>query len=59
MIIQSGINEVVYLSDKYRSSPSMIASKRMLLMAGVNSLVYIALLFIIILSKGYFKATHT
>ena len=34
MIIQSGIKEVVYLSDKYKVTNSMIASRRLLLMAG-------------------------
>ena len=34
-IIQSGIKEVVYLSDKYADSRSTIASKRMLNSAGV------------------------
>ena len=34
-IIQSGIKEVVYLSDKYSSTPSTVASKRMLKSAGV------------------------
>ncbi len=35
-IIQSGIKEVVYLSDKYSDSPATLASKRMLASAGVN-----------------------
>ncbi len=35
-IIQSGIKEVIYLSDKYAASPSTAASKRMLLSAGVK-----------------------
>ena len=34
-IIQSGIKEVVYLSDKYSDAPMTIASKRMLRLAGV------------------------
>ena len=34
-IIQSGIKEVVYLSDKYADSPSTIASKRLFDAAGV------------------------
>ena len=34
-IIQSGIKEVIYLSDKYCSAPMTIASKRMLRSAGV------------------------
>ena len=35
-IIQSGISEVIYLSDKYHSTPSTIASRRMLGDAGVK-----------------------
>jgi dCMP deaminase len=35
-IIQSGIKEVTYLSDKYAEEKMTIASKRMLLSAGVN-----------------------
>ncbi len=35
-IIQSGISEVVYLSDKYHDTPSTIASRRMLTAAGVK-----------------------
>lgn len=35
-IIQSGIKEVVYLSDKYAGTPGNIASKRMLDAAGVK-----------------------
>ena len=35
-IIQSGVKEVVYLSDKYKDSLSFIASKRMLAAAGVK-----------------------
>ena len=35
-IIQSGIKEVVYLSDKYHATPSTIASRRMLDAAGVK-----------------------
>ena len=35
-IIQSGIKEVVYLSDKYADSISVRASKRMLNAAGVK-----------------------
>jgi dCMP deaminase len=34
-IIQSGIKEVIYLSDKYADTPSTQASKRMLQAAGV------------------------
>mgnify|MGYP001164258022 FL=1 len=35
-IIQSGIKEIVYLSDKYDGTDSVIASKRMLTQAGVS-----------------------
>ena len=35
-IIQSGIREVVYLSDKYADADSTVASKRMLTAAGVK-----------------------
>ena len=35
-MIQSGVKEVVYLSDKYKDSLSFIASKRMLNAAGVT-----------------------
>lgn len=35
-IIQSGISEVVYLSDKYADTPSTLVSKRMLDRAGVK-----------------------
>ncbi len=35
-IIQSGIKEIIYLSDKYAGTPSVIASKRMLNAAGVK-----------------------
>lgn len=35
-IIQSGIKEIVYLSDKYKTTESTIASKRMLDRAGVK-----------------------
>ena len=35
-IIQSGIRELVYLSDKYAEADSTIASKRMLTAAGVK-----------------------
>ena len=35
-IIQSGISEVIYLSDKYDGSDSSVASKRMLTTAGVT-----------------------
>merc|ERR1719414_1153873 len=35
MIIQSGIKEVVYLSDKHGAKPEFIASRKILQMAGV------------------------
>lgn len=35
-IIQSGIREVVYLSDKYNGTPTDVASKKMLQAAGVK-----------------------
>lgn len=35
-IIQAGIKEVVYLSDKYDGTPSVVASKKMLKAAGVK-----------------------
>ena len=35
-IIQSGVKEVYYLSDKYASTPSTVASKRMMDAAGVK-----------------------
>ncbi len=35
-IIQAGIREVIYLSDKYADTPSTINSKRMLAAAGVK-----------------------
>ena len=35
-IIQSGISEVIYLSDKYDGSDPSVASKRMLTTAGVT-----------------------
>ncbi len=34
-IIQSGIKEVIYLSDKYADQPAFIASKRMMDAAGI------------------------
>ena len=35
-IIQSGVKEVYYLSDKYATTPTTLASKRMLEAAGVK-----------------------
>ena len=37
MIIQCGINEVIFLSDKYHDTPSMTASRRMFQMAGIKT----------------------
>ncbi len=37
LIIQSGIKEIVYLSDKYKDTDSVKASRKMLKMAGVSS----------------------
>ncbi|MBR6637544.1 MAG: cytidine deaminase, partial [Lachnospiraceae bacterium] len=39
-IIQSGIKTIVYDSDKYADTPSVIASKRMLDAAGVRYYKY-------------------
>jgi dCMP deaminase len=39
-IIQCGISEVVYLSDKYNGAPNMVASRRMLNAAGVKLTQY-------------------
>lgn len=39
-IIQSGIREVIYLSDKYKDTPATIASKRMLNASGVKLTQY-------------------
>jgi dCMP deaminase len=36
LIIQSGIKEILYLSDKYRDTDAVKASKKMLKMAGVK-----------------------
>lgn len=36
LIIQSGINEVVYMSDKYHDQPAFVASRRLLDCAGVR-----------------------
>ncbi len=40
-IIQCGIREIIYDSDKYAETPSVIASKRMLDAAGVHYRKYI------------------
>lgn len=49
-IIQSGIREVIYLSDKYASTPTVQASKRMLASAGIEMRQFI--------SKMDFLALH-
>jgi len=36
LIIQSGIKEIIYLSDKYKDTPPVVASKKMLQMAKVT-----------------------
>ena len=36
-IIQSGVKEVLYLSDKYAATPATLASKRMFAAAGVKT----------------------
>ncbi|XP_040892182.1 deoxycytidylate deaminase-like isoform X1 [Toxotes jaculatrix] len=36
LIIQAGLKEVVYLSDKYHDTPEMTASRKLLSMAGVQ-----------------------
>ena len=35
-IIQAGVGEVIYLSDKYHNTPSTVASRRMLESAGIK-----------------------
>ena len=40
MIIQSGIKEVIYMSDKYKDTDSVKVSKKMLDMAGVKYTQY-------------------
>lgn len=36
LIIQSGIKEIIYLSDKYKDTDPVLASKKMLKLAGVT-----------------------
>uniref|UniRef100_A0A3P9KWE3 Deoxycytidylate deaminase n=1 Tax=Oryzias latipes TaxID=8090 RepID=A0A3P9KWE3_ORYLA len=36
LIIQAGLKEVIYLSDKYHDTPEMMASRRLLNMAGIQ-----------------------
>lgn len=40
-MIQKGIKEIVYMSDKYANSDSVVASKRMLTSAGVSYRHYV------------------
>lgn len=40
-IIQSGIKEIIYMSDKYANADNVICSKRMLSAAGVNFRSYV------------------
>ena len=40
-IIQSGIKEIIYMSDKYANADNVICSKRMLSAAGINFRPYI------------------
>jgi dCMP deaminase len=37
LIIQSGVKEIIYLSDKYRDTDSVKASRKMLELAGVST----------------------
>lgn len=41
MIIQSGIREVIYLSDKYHDATPFVASRRLLDLAGVTYRQYV------------------
>ncbi len=41
-LIQAGIKEVIYLSDKYADSDTTLASKKMLSMAGVKTREYVS-----------------
>ncbi|XP_048774472.1 deoxycytidylate deaminase-like [Ostrea edulis] len=41
VVIQSGIKEVIYYSDKYHDKPEFVASRRMLDMSGVKYRQYI------------------
>ncbi|XP_003971998.1 deoxycytidylate deaminase isoform X1 [Takifugu rubripes] len=36
LIIQAGLKEVIYLSDKYHNTPGMIASRKLLDLAGIQ-----------------------
>ena len=47
VIIQSGITEVVYMSDKYHDTPAMQASKRLFTMAKVRYIcIYVCMLYV-------------
>lgn len=37
LIIQSGLKDVIYVSDKYHDDPMMVASRRLFDMAGVGA----------------------
>ena len=41
LVIQSGIAEVVYVSDKYHNKPEMVASRRLMDMAGIKYRQYV------------------
>lgn len=58
MIIQSGISEVVFLSDKYASTNSMIASRRLLNMAQVTLRQHIPTKPIVELNFASMSPTH-
>lgn len=36
LIIQSGLRDVIYVSDKYHHDPKMVASRRLFDLAGVS-----------------------
>ena len=40
-IIQAGIKEIIFKTDKYADTPSVIASKRMLKAAGISCRRYL------------------
>jgi dCMP deaminase len=46
VMIQSGIREIVYVSDKYHNNNNMVASRRLLDMAGVSLLQRLHLQFV-------------
>ncbi len=49
-IIQSGISEVVYLSDKYHGTDSMVASRKMFELSGIKTRQLVPLVKDIVLS---------